>query len=67
MPTIYQSQIEEKRERWAQIAKENGWYHEPFFVQVWIDPRTGEITDSVASRSLTQDIIEIEESEEESD
>lgn len=65
MPTIYQSQIEEKREKWAQVAKENGWYHEPFYIQVWIDPTTGEITDSVASRQLTQDIIEFEESEEE--
>lgn len=67
MPTIYQSQIEEKREKWAQVAKENGWYSEPFHIQVWIDPNTGEITDSVASRKLTQDIIVLEEREEDED
>jgi len=49
--------IEEHRAKWAKVARENGWYHEPFFVQVWIDPEYGEIYDSVATRELTGDIV----------
>jgi hypothetical protein len=51
------TQIELKRELWAGIAKENGWYSEPFFVQVWVD-KEGEIVDSVSFTGLNRDIIE---------
>jgi len=50
-------QIEKSREFWAKVAKENGWYQEPFYVQVWVNRTTGLVTDSVASRSMTQDVI----------
>jgi hypothetical protein len=49
--------IESARDRWAQIARENGWYTEPFYVQVWADTATGEILDSVSFTGLTEDII----------
>ena len=51
------SSIESKREFWAGIAKENGWYSEPFHVQVWVNGE-GEIVDSVSFRGLERDIIE---------
>lgn len=49
--------IEEHREFWANIAKQNGWYVEPFYVQVWMNPDTEEIYDSVATRDLPYDIV----------
>lgn len=49
--------IEEHRQFWANVAKENGWYTEPFYVQVWIDPDTDEIYDSVSTRDLPYDIV----------
>jgi hypothetical protein len=52
-----EQQIEKSREFWAKVAKENGWYQEPFYVQVWVNPTTGLVTDSVSSRALTQDHI----------
>lgn len=57
--------IEEHREKWATVAKEHGWYSEPFYIQVWVDPDTLEITDSVATRQLDSDIIvwDLEEEE----
>ena len=48
--------IETQREFWAKIAKDNGWYKEPFYVQVWVNEE-GEITDSVSHRDMTQDYI----------
>lgn len=51
------SSIELKRELWAGIAKENGWYSEPFYVQVWLNGE-GEIVDSVSFAGLNRDIIE---------
>lgn len=48
--------IEEHRKFWAKVAKENGWYKEPFYVQVWVD-KNGTITDSVSHRSMTEDIV----------
>lgn len=39
--------IEQCRQFWAKIAKDNGWYKEPFFVQVWLDA-DGNVTDSVS-------------------
>jgi len=48
--------IEEYRKFWAKVAKENGWYKEPFYVQVWVD-ENGIITDSVSHRGMTEDIV----------
>lgn len=48
--------IETQRQFWAKIAKENGWYTEPFYVQVWVNEE-GEISDSVSTRGLTQDYV----------
>lgn len=48
--------IEDTRAFWAEVAKENGWYQEPFYVQVWLNP-DGTIYDSVATRRLNQDVI----------
>lgn len=56
--------IELHRAKWATVAKENGWYHEPFYVQLWVDPATNEVTDSVATRQLDRDIIVFESEEE---
>ena len=48
--------IESSREFWAKVAKENGWYKEPFYVQVWLN-KDGSLNDSVSFANLTQDII----------
>jgi hypothetical protein len=48
--------IEQCRQFWARIAKENGWYKKPFFVQVWVDGN-GDITDSVSFDALDRDIV----------
>lgn len=53
--------IEEHRQFWADIAKQNDWYAEPFHVAVWVDPRTNEIYDSLSYRTLTQDLEIVEE------
>lgn len=52
--------IEQARESWAVVAKKNGWYQEPFFIQVWVNS-DGTIEDSVSFRGMTQDIIINEE------
>lgn len=48
--------IEAHRAFWAHIARENGWYKEPFYVQVW-ENMEGVITDSVATTALTEDVV----------
>jgi len=52
--------VEDHRTFWAKIAKENGWYTEPFYVQVFQN-EAGEIWDSVSSQGMTRDYIVIEE------
>lgn len=54
--------IEQCRQFWADIAKKNGWYKQPFFVQVWLDA-DGKITDSVSHQGLTRDYVLNEEDE----
>lgn len=54
--------IEQCRQFWAKIAKDNGWYKEPFFVQVWLNA-DGNVTDSVSHQGLTQDHVLNEEDE----
>jgi hypothetical protein len=49
-------EIEKHRAFWTKIAKANGWYVEPFHVQVWID-KDGNVTDSVSHIDLTKDIV----------
>ncbi|MBN9397930.1 hypothetical protein BGO17_00695 [Candidatus Saccharibacteria bacterium 49-20] len=51
-----EEKIEAMRTIWANFAKKNGWYYEPFFVQVWFDP-DGEVVDSVSFRGMKEDII----------
>ena len=53
--------IENKRIFWSEVAKENGWYKEPFYVQVWI--KDNKIIDSVSFIGLDKDIIEEVEDE----
>ena len=48
--------IENKRIFWSEVAKKNGWYKEPFYVQVWI--KDNKIIDSVSFIGLDKDIIE---------
>ncbi len=54
--------IEEARSFWANIAKQNGWYTEPFYVQVWLD-KDGNVADSVSHQGLTEDIVITHEGE----
>jgi hypothetical protein len=59
--------INTHRNIWAEIAKKNDWYAEPFFIQVWVDPTTNKIYDSVATRDLTKDVIVYEPEEADND
>ena len=49
--------IENQRKIWSKVAKENGWYKEPFFVQIWMDKETKEIKDSVSFVGLNEDLF----------
>lgn len=53
---ISQTSIEEHRKLWADVAKKNGWYKEPFFIQVWVG-LDGDIADSVSFHGMTQDVV----------
>ena len=48
--------IEKHRQIWANVAKKNGWYKQPFFVQVWATTK-GDITDSVSFKGLEHDTV----------
>lgn len=48
--------LETARAYWAKIAKENGWYAEPFFVQIWLN-QDGTTEDSVSHKDMTSDVI----------
>lgn len=48
-------ELEEARVFWAKIAQENGWYLEPFGVQIFVD-ENGTITDHVSYLGLRADI-----------
>lgn len=50
-------EIESHRGFWSTLAKKNGWYAEPFGIQVWVDETTGQVTDSLSWRGLTEDIV----------
>lgn len=49
-------QIEHNRRLWAAIAKDYGWYTEPFYIQVWVN-KQGKATDSVSFVGLAEDIV----------
>jgi hypothetical protein len=53
---INKEKFEFHRKGWGEIAKKNGWYQEPFYIQVWVNSR-GEITNSVSVRGLTKDYV----------
>ena len=48
--------LEECREFWANVARKNDWYKQPFFVQVWVDD-DGTVIDSVSHQGLDRDYI----------
>jgi len=48
--------LEKTREFWSKIAKQHGWYKEPFYVQAWIN-EDGSLDDAVSFQDLDQDII----------
>ena len=48
--------IEKHRELWAVLAKQFGWYTDPFYVQVWLY-KNGLVSNSVSFRGMTADII----------
>jgi hypothetical protein len=48
--------VEFHRQLWSEIAKENGWYNEPFYVQTFQN-EAGEIWDSFGCRHMTQDRV----------
>lgn len=48
--------IDEHREFWAEVAKKNNWYVEPFYVQIWVD-KSGDVIDSVSYIGLDRDIV----------
>jgi hypothetical protein len=52
--------LEFHRGYWSAIAKQNGWYKEPFYVQIWINSE-GMITDSVSSTELSRDYVIFDE------
>ena len=51
--------VEEARGFWSKVAKDYGWYVEPFYVQVWID-KDGKVSDSVSYKGMTRDYIIID-------
>lgn len=53
------SKVEEARDFWSKVAKDNDWYVEPFHVQMWID-KDGKVLDSVSYRDMTRDYIIID-------
>jgi hypothetical protein len=53
--------LEPSRAAWSEIAKLRGWYAEPFFVQVWVDPNTNKIYDSLSWVGIPADLVVYEE------
>lgn len=54
--------IEQAREKWATVAKYNGWYTTPLYIQVWVDA-DGNVVDAVSFKGMTEDIIIRDEAE----
>jgi hypothetical protein len=56
MRILKKSMIETHRRVWADAAKKNNWYTEPFFIQMWVE-MDGKLQDSVSTRTLTKDVV----------
>jgi hypothetical protein len=52
---ISKTELEYHRNKWIAVARNNNWYAEPFFIQVWF--HNGEIVDSVSVRGLDKDYV----------
>lgn len=53
---ISKFEVEKNRELWAKVAKENGWYHEPFYIQIWVN-KSGTIIDSVSFYPIKKNFV----------
>lgn len=57
MRILKKSMIDTHRRVWEKVAKENNWYTEPFYIQLWVEI-DGKIEDSLSHRGgLTKDIV----------
>ena len=52
---ISRTELEYHRNKWIAVARNNNWYVEPFFIQVWV--QNGEIVDAVSVRGLDKDYV----------
>jgi hypothetical protein len=52
---ISRTELEYNRNKWIAVARNNNWYAEPFFIQVWV--HNGEIVDAVSVRGLDKDYV----------
>ena len=50
------SGLDLERQNWAAVAKQHGWYSEPFYVMAWVND-TGEIIDSVSYIGIDRDYV----------
>ncbi len=53
---ISKIEFDHQKTLWGSVAKNNNWYSEPFFIQVWVNKK-GEIVDSVSVRGLDKDYV----------
>jgi hypothetical protein len=56
MTNDHTAALDTARAFWADIARKNGWYSEPFYVQIWVG-HDGTVSDSVAHKNMTKDIV----------
>jgi len=61
---ISKTEFDHHKTTWSAVAKNNLWYTEPFFIQVWVNKK-GEIVDSVSVRGLDKDYVFDQMSDEE--
>ena len=61
---ISKKEFDHQKTTWSAVAKNNNWYVEPFYIQVWVDS-DGEIVDSVSVRGLYMDYVIDAETDEE--
>ena len=53
---IKKNEFDHHKTTWSAVAKNNNWYQEPFFIQVWVN-KSGEVVDSVGVRGLDKDYV----------
>lgn len=51
------AKIEVHREAWIKVAKDCGWFKEPFFLQIWLNKAGDDVEDTVSFDGLSKDII----------